>query len=156
MPRDSSAKYQAQASRQTLSDALEEYYALNLGRVRRPSDLPAESAPLFLSHDICHVIFGLTTSLADETMADTRTLLSTDVGVRRYIRYLASDPQAKALFKELGWLRAVAITLAVLPRILRAAAERLRMRAPWPWTPPAGFMDRSLDELRREYRIRVI
>jgi hypothetical protein len=156
MPRDSSAKYQAQDSRQTLSAALEEYYALNLGRVQRPSNLPAESARLFLCHDICHVIFGLTTSLADEAMVDARTLLSTDVGPRRYAHYLAADPQAQKLFKELGWLRAVAITLAVLPRIARAAMERLRMRRPWPWSPPPAFMDRSLEELRREFRIRVM
>jgi len=34
------------------------------------------AAALFRSHDICHVIFGLDTVLADEVMADLRTPLS--------------------------------------------------------------------------------
>jgi hypothetical protein len=46
-----------------------------------------ESAEPFRSHDICHVIFGLDTTFADEAMVDTRTLLSCDVGVRKYVRW---------------------------------------------------------------------
>ncbi len=45
-----------------------------------PSALAPESAALFRRHDICHVIFGLDTTIADEAMADTRTMLSCDVG----------------------------------------------------------------------------
>jgi hypothetical protein len=71
----------------TLAEALVEYYAANAGRVLRPSDLSDESAELFRSHDICHVIFGLDTTFADEAMVDTRTLLSCDVGVRKYARW---------------------------------------------------------------------
>ena len=69
------ARYQAQDSHQTLLEALDEYYARNLGRVRRPSELAPESAALFRSHDLCHVIFGLDTTLADEAMADVRNML---------------------------------------------------------------------------------
>jgi len=148
--------YQDQDSPQTLAEGLAEYYGANLGRVTRPSDLPPESAALFRSHDLCHVIFGLGTSLADETLADTRTLFSCDVGMRRYARYLRQDAQAKALFKELGWIRGVAVTLACLPRILRAAAEAMRMTRRWPWTPPEAYQQRRLADLRREYGIRVI
>ncbi|HSV04410.1 MAG TPA: hypothetical protein VLI41_14540 [Phenylobacterium sp.] len=149
-------RYQAQDSAQTLAEALDEYYAANLDRVTRPADLPADSAALFRSHDICHVIFGLDTSLADETLADARTLFSCDVGMRRYARYLREDEQAKALFRQMGWARGVAITIACLPRILRAAVEAVRMRKPWPWTPPDDCAGRPLSELRRDYGIRVI
>src|SRR6185437_9214355 len=131
--------YQRQDSPQSLVEGLAEYYAANQGRVTRPADLPAESAALFRSHDICHVIFGLDTSLADETLVDTRTLLSCDVGARRYAAYLASDPQARALFREAGWARIVWMTLLCVPRILRAAFEALRMRKRWPWVPPEAY-----------------
>src|SRR5258706_9375131 len=96
-------RYQAQDSSQTLSEALTEYYAFNGDTVLPPSALPPESAALFRSHDICHVIFGLDTTLSDEAMADTRTLLSCDVGWSRYAKYLASDSQAKAIFKQVGY-----------------------------------------------------
>jgi hypothetical protein len=148
-------RYQEQDSGQTLGEALAEYYAENAGRVMKPEQLAPESRELFRRHDMCHVIFGLDTTLEDETMADTRSILSCDVGWRRYLQYL-SNPDAKAIFKELGYGRALLATVRTLPRIVRAIAENRRMRCKWPWTPPAEFLDVPLVELRRRYNIRVI
>ena len=148
--------YQEQDSTLTLAEGLEEYYTANVGTVTRPRDLPRESARLFRSHDICHVIFGLNTSLSDEALADARTLLSCDVGFRRYSAYLAQDKQAKALFKELGYLRSLWVTVLATSRILRAVVASWQMRTKWPWEPPEEFQRRSLYELRVEYGIRVI
>jgi glutamine synthetase adenylyltransferase len=114
------------------------------------------SAALFRNHDACHVIFGLDTTLADETLVDTRTLLSCDVGIWRYLAYLRRDPQAKALFAALGWTAAARAVIAGLPRILRALAETARLRKLWPWTPPDAYAGRTLADLRREHGIRVI
>jgi ubiquinone biosynthesis protein Coq4 len=149
-------RYQDQDSRQTLREALAEYYDANVGIVTRPSDLPEESKALFRSHDICHVIFGLNTTLDDETLADTRTLFSCDVGVRRYLAYLSTDKQAKALFEELGLGRALRVTVKALPRIVRAAAAAFAMRKRWPWRPPESYMNRPIADLRREFGIRVL
>jgi hypothetical protein len=148
--------YQAQDSSQTLAQGLAEYYARNGGRVMPPSSLPAESAALFRSHDICHVIFGLDTTLSDEAMADTRTLLSCDVGWSRYAKYLASDPEAKAVFKQTGYFTVVLATIKTAPRLLRAVVEQWRMPKRWPWVPPEAYQSRTLADLRREYGIRVI
>lgn len=149
-------RYQQQDSPQTLADGLEEYYAANVGKVVRPRDLPPESVALFRNHDMCHVVFGLNTTLDDEAMADVRTLLSCDVGWRAYARYLTSDPAAKAIFKELGYLKSVWVTILAVPRICRATIEAFRMRKRWPWTPPASFQERSLIDLREEFGIRLV
>jgi hypothetical protein len=149
-------RYQEQDSRQTLAEGLAEYYAVNGERVARPPSLPPESQALFRNHDICHVIFGLDTTLEDEGMADVRTLLSCDVGWRRYARYMTSDPEAKAIFKELGYARAVWVTLIVIPRILRAIGESWRASKRWPWDTPAEYLDRALTELRDEFGIRIV
>ena len=149
-------EYQRQDSSLTLAQGLEEYYRANAGRVLRPEALSDESRELFRCHDMCHVIFGLDTTLDDETMADTRTLLSCDVGFRRYVRYLVTTPEAKALFRELGYGRAIWLTLIAIPRVLRAIAQGWAMTKKWPWQPPVRDLDRSLAELRREYGIRVI
>jgi hypothetical protein len=149
-------RYQEQESALTLDEGLEEYYAANVGTVTRPGDLRPESAALFRSHDMCHVIFGLDTTLDDEALADTRTLLSCDVGLRRYAAYLTQDKQAKALFKELGYAMSIWVTVLAMPRILRAAREAWRMPKRWPWVPPAGYLARPLWDLRREYGICVI
>lgn len=148
--------YQHQDSNLTLAQGLAEYYQANAGVILRPDDLSEASRALFRSHDICHVIFGLDTSLADETMADTRTLLSCDVGLRRYARYLATNPDAKTLFRELGYARAIGATLLAIPRIMRAVLESFRMTRKWPWEPPPSYLGRTLSDLRRDYGIRVI
>ncbi len=149
-------RYQQQDSGLTLAEGLEEYYAANAGRVVRPSDLPPESFALFRNHDMCHVIFGLDTTLDDEALADTRTLFSCDVGVRRYVAYLAQDKQAQALFKEFGYLRSAWITVLAVPRIWRAAIDAWRMKKRWPWNPPESFQSRTLADLRREFGICVV
>lgn len=149
-------KYQHQDSALTLAEGLEEYYSANEGVVSRPRDLPPESHNLFRSHDMCHVIFGLGTTLDDETMADLRTLFSSDVGWRRYAAYLTQDHQAKALFQELGYLKAVWATLKTTPRIWRAFLESRRMQKRWPWSPPDSYQQRSLADLRNEFGICVM
>jgi len=148
--------YQQQDSAQTLAEGLAEYYAANAGKVVRPRDLPPDSIALFRSHDLCHVIFGLDTTLADEVLADTRTLFSCDVGARRYAVYLARDQQAQALFREIGYLKSAWATLMAVPRICRAAIEAWRMTKRWPWVPPDSFQRRTLADLRDEFGIRVI
>jgi hypothetical protein len=140
----------------TLAEALAEYYAANTGRVLRPSDLSKESAELFRSHDMCHVIFGLETTFADEATVDTRILLSCDVGVRKYVRYPMTNPEAKAIFKEVGYLKSIWITVLAIPRVLRATWEAWKMPRKWPWTPPPAFQKRTLSDLRREFGIVVI
>jgi hypothetical protein len=149
-------RYQRPDSDQTLAEALVEYYAANAGRILPPDELSPESAALFRSHDICHVIFGLDTSLADEALADTRTMLSCDVGLRRYTAYLTRDPHVREVFREAGYLRTLGVTVLCLPRVARAAFEALRVRKRWPWRPPAGYAERRLSDLRDEYGIRLV
>jgi ubiquinone biosynthesis protein Coq4 len=101
--------------------------------------LSEESAELCRSHDICHVIFGLDTTLADEAMVDTRTLLSSDVAVRNSAHCLTVNPEAKALFEEAGYLKYMGITTLAFPRALRATLETWKMPRKWPRTPPPAF-----------------
>lgn len=149
-------RYQAQDSTQTLAEGLAEYYLINRSNIARPSDLPPESAALFRSHDMCHVIFGLDTTLADEAMADIRTLLSCDVGARHYVTYLAKDAQAQAILKQVGFFAFVWGTVIAVPRIVRAWTAARKMTKRWPWLPPEEFQQRTLADLRREFGIRVI
>jgi hypothetical protein len=89
-------------------------------------------------------------------MADTRTLLSCDVGFRRYTGYLATNKETQVIFKQIGYGTVLWGTLKTLPRIARAIRERFRMTKQWPWVPPENDMARKLSDLRREYGIRVI
>ena len=148
--------YTQQDSALTLAEGLKEYYAANAGRVVCPQDLPPESFALFRCHDMCHVIFGLDTTLDDEALADIRTMFSCEVGVWRYAQYLMHDRQAKILFKEIGIPRSIWVTVLAVPRIFRSAKQAWQMKKRWPWVPPDSYQNRSLADLRREFGIRVI
>lgn len=146
--------YQRQDSTLTLAQGLDEYYRGHPGLIRLEATL--ESAALFRHHDICHVIFGLDTTMVDEAMADLRTVLSTDVGLRRYLRYLRTNQEAQQIFKEIGYLRALGATVRAIPRFSRALAEALRARRRWPWEPPEQYLGKPLGSLRATYGIRVL
>jgi len=147
--------YQRQDSTLTLAQGLDEYYRGHPDLIR-PEGISPEGAELFRHHDICHVIFGLDTTMADEAMADFRTVLSTDVGLRRYLRYVRTNKEAQQIFEEIGYLGALGATLRAIPRLFRALTESLRSRRRWPWHPPERYLGKPLGSLRATYRIRVI
>jgi hypothetical protein len=149
-------RYRRQNSPQTLAEGLEEYYAANIGRVTPPSSLPAPTVSLAVSHDICHVIFGLDTSAADEAMVNVRTLLSCDVGLADYSRSVIEDPVALPLFTGFGTVRFLWAMAATPARIYLAAADARRMSARWPWVPPTTFHHRALAELRQAFGIHIV
>ncbi len=120
------------------------------------SKLSAEGTALFFSHDICHVIFGLDTTIRDEVLADFWTVFASDVGLRRYLRYLRETPEAKELFRAIGYGKAVLWTIRAFPEIAKVWLRSRRMSKKWPWLVPDSFWIRPLNTLRHDFNIRVI
>jgi hypothetical protein len=149
------SRYQAQDCGLTLEEGLAEYYALNRGGVSEPPTFSPLSQVMFRNHDICHVIFGLDTTLADEILVDWRTRLSTDVGWARYAEFYDLCPEVRPIFARVGHLSIGLATLRENRRIARAMREATRMPKIWPWDPPASLMTRTLRTLRRDYGIVV-
>ena len=78
-------------------------------------------------------------------------------GVDLAIEAATEDEQIKkAIFKELGYARAVWASLIIIPRLLRAIGEAWRTSKRWPWEAPADHFHRQLADLRRDYGIRLI
>jgi len=68
------------------------------------------SAGRFACHDVCHVISGLDTTLAGDAMADLRTILSCNDGVKR---------NSQSVVQETAYCQAVWITiLEICPKTL--------------------------------------
>ena len=148
------AAYLTQDSQQTLREGLEEFRA-GIPKPFGGNDPSSPFGELFQCHDICHVVFGLSTDLRDEVLADTWAILGTTVGFWRYVDYLkVSDPQA--ILKEIGIWRSVAVTMTMLPRVLRAyVREQHQLRKKWPWDQHDQFLDCTLKDIRDEFQIRV-
>ena len=148
------AAYLTQDSQQTLREGLEEFRA-GIPKPFGGNDPSSPVGQLFQCHDICHVVFGLSTDLRDEVLADTWAILGTTAGFWCYLDYLkVSDPQA--IFKEIGIWRSVAVTVKMLPRVLRAyVREQHQLQKPWPWDQHDHFLDRPLKDIRDEFQICV-
>ena len=148
------AAYLNQDSQQTLREGLDEFRR-SIPTPFGGNDPSSPVGQLFQYHDICHVVFGLSTDLRDEVLADTWAILGTTVGFWRYLDYLkVSDPQA--ILKEIGIWRSVAVTVKMLPHVLRAyVTEQHQLRKQWLWDQHDHFLDRTLKDIRHEFQIRV-
>ena len=151
----SALRYRHQTSEQTLAEGLQEYYRANSGRIFPLSSMAPDSAAFFRSHDICHVLFGLTTSAEDEALVDTRIMLGSTVKSRAYLKAYNSVPEVKQVFDNVGFLPLFVATLRAVPRMLRALLTSWRLPKKWPWQPPEDHLSRTLADLRTEYGIQV-
>ena len=68
-----------------LSDGLKEYYLSNPPQVKNFAD---RFGQLLVNHDITHVVFGLGTSLEEETLLDTWTLRGTNITWKQIYQYM--------------------------------------------------------------------
>ena len=146
--------YQQPNSSMTLTEGLEEYYAVH-DNVTPPTEHRPEAVDLFRYHDIGHVVFGTTTDLMDEARTDTWLLFGCDVGFVGYSRYFEL-PEAKAAFATVGWGQ-VARESWPLTKAMWGVWRRTRsMRKKWTWKPPQFTFDRSLADIRDAWGIHVV
>lgn len=156
-------RYQDPASTQTLREGLAEYRAANPG-LFDPEDLAGDESlgqlgPFFAAHDACHVLFGLSTSLVDESLADTWTLWGTDVRLRELWSYLRSDEQKqffRTFMREVGYGKLLRGSLVAIPRMLRVFWRARGMTRKWALHQWADHLDEPLVQLRREHGIRLV
>ena len=147
--------YQEQDCPLTLAQGLQEYYDGHAG-LFRPEQLSEEFARFFRSHDTAHVIFGLDTTLEEEAMADTWTMFASDVGLRRYMRYLRTNPEAKQLIKEIGWWKTITLSLQMVPKMFAIWLRARKMTKKWPWEPGADLQAKPLGQIRAELNLRLL
>jgi hypothetical protein len=158
-------RYQEQNSSLTLREGLQDYYQANL-HLADMTKYPDEAADFFRSHDRIHVIFGCDTSVMHEARTDFWTMMGSDMGFRKYLKYAAS-PVVRSLYQDLkqnlsdkdkerirkdfksNWLRALLTPLTVYRRARR-------MEKKWPWNENDRFLDRSLMEIRQEFGIQIL
>jgi len=139
----------------TLGEGLGEYYAGHPGLLQ-PDRMEADAARFFRSHDACHVLFGLDTTLVDEGLADLWTLLATNVGFRRYAHDLRANPAAKQITKEIGLLRVLRTTMQIIPFAITVFLRSRKMTGKWPWNSEDSYLNQPLNVIRNEFNIRIL
>jgi hypothetical protein len=104
-------------------------------------------------HDAIHVLFGCPTSLAGEVIAHVWTVFGTTSKLGDLHRVTSHEDHREVL-AEIGHFRLLRKWLLSLPRILGTVGRARRMRRRWPVEEFPSFLDRPLDEIRREFGIR--
>ena len=142
-----------------LSDGLKEYYLSNPPQVKNFAD---RFGQLLVNHDITHVVFGLGTSLEEETLLDTWTLRGTNITWKQIYQY-STNSELKELTKIIvkdngGWKNIFKIIFKCLPLKFKIHFNRIpKMKKKWPFSNVTeDMMNTRISDLRKEYGIKVI
>ena len=150
--------FQEQDCSIAVAEGLEEYRAYLQKNGKKPLvDEPGST--IIRDHDATHVIFGLDTSLEQESLLDTWVLWGCSWKYRDLFAY-HKLPEIKKLYsyfkKELGYVRLFLTILRLLPIKLVIRQRIKKMNKKWPLKSSDFLMSQRVCDLRKEYGIKIL
>ena len=150
--------FQEQDCSIAISEGLKEYRAYLQENGKKPLvDQP--DSTIIRDHDATHVIFGLDTSLEQESLLDTWVLLGCSWKFRDLYAY-QKLPEIKELYsylkKELGYIKLLLTILSLIPIKLVIRRRAKQMTKKWPFNSPDYLMSQRVCDLREEYGITIL
>ena len=147
--------YLNQDCKLTLKEGLQLHYSVDPS-YKNNLDL----VPAFYNHDIVHVLFGLKTTVDNESLADTRCIFGTNWGFKNYLFDYLQNPDALKIvlqiFKEIGFIKGVLLSIKSMPNIIRVLIDCKKMTKKWELNPCDELLNTKLSDLRKTYNISVI
>ncbi len=118
-----------------------------------------QSSSLIVEHDATHVIFGLDTSLEQESLLDTWVLTGCSWKIL-YILGYGKLPEIKALYsalyREIGLVGFLKLYLNLIPGKWDVFRRSRDMHKKWPFNFPKEFVHLRISDLRAEYGIEIL
>ena len=150
--------FQDQSCELTLEEGLEEYRAyLQANGKKQLIDKPGSQ--IIRDHDATHVIFGLDTSLEQESLLDSWVLRGCQWKFKELFAY-QKLPEIKELNKyfkkELGYLKLLLVVFTLIPIKRRIGRRAKAMNKKWPFKSPDSLMTQRVSDLRKEYGIKIL
>mgnify|MGYP000565190994 FL=1 len=150
--------FQVQSCDLTLEEVLEEYRAyLQANGKKQLIDKP--NSTVIRDHDATHVIFGLDTSIEQESLLDSWVLRGCDWKFKELLAY-GQLPELKELNKylqkEVGYLKLILAVFKLIPVKRRIGRRTKAMNKKWPFKSPDSLMNQRVCDLREEYGIRIL
>lgn len=150
--------FQSQDCNITLAEGLEEYRAyLQANGKKQLIDAPGST--IIRDHDATHVIFGLDTSLEQESMLDSWVFLGTKWKLKELLAY-NKLPELKQLYKDFwrdpGYFRLLMVAIKLVPIKLKIRKRDKQMNKKWPFVSPDSLMDQRVCDLREEFGIKIL
>src|SRR6056300_165981 len=142
----------------TLADGLEEYRAYLQANGKKQL-IDARGSTIIRDHDVTHVIFGLDTSIEQESMLDSWVFLGTKWKLKELLAY-NKLPEIKQLYKDFwrdpGYFKLIMTTIKLLPIKLKIRKRAKQMNKKWPFVSPDSLMDQKVCDLREEFGIKIL
>ena len=150
--------FQSQNCDITLAEGLEEYRAyLRTNGKKQLIDKPGST--IIRDHDATHVMFGLDTSIEQESMLDSWVFLGTKWKLKELLAY-NKLPELKQLYKDLrhdpGYFKLIMAAIKLLPIKLKIRKRAKQMNKKWPFVSPDSLMNQRVCDLREEYGIKLL
>ena len=150
--------FQSQNCDLTLEEGLEEYRSyLQFNGKKQLIDKP--NSTIIRDHDATHVVFGLDTSLEQESLLDSWVLWGCQWKFKELFAY-QKLPELKELNKylqkEVGYLKLVLIVFKLIPLKRRIRRRTKAMNKKWPFNSPDSLMNQRVCDLRKEYGIKIL
>ena len=149
--------FQSQDCKLTLNEGLEEYRSyLQANGKKQLIDSPGST--VIRDHDVTHVIFGLDTSLEQESMLDSWVFSGTSWKLKELLAY-NKLPEIKELYKTFwhdpGYLKLALVTIKLIPIKLKIRKRAKQMKKKWPFVSPDYLMGQRICDLREEFGIKI-
>ena len=150
--------FQSQNCDITLAEGLEEYRAyLRTNGKKQLIDKPGST--IIRDHDATHVMFGLDTSIEQESMLDSWVFLGTKWKLKELLAY-NKLPELKQLYKDFwhdpGYFKLIMTAIKLLPIKLKIRKRAKQMKKKWPFVSPDSLMNRRVCDLREEFGIKIL
>ena len=150
--------FQSQDCKITLAEGLEEYRAyLQANGKKQLVDEPGST--IIRDHDATHVIFGLDTSLEQESMLDTWVFLGTKWKLKELLAY-NKLPELKQLYKDLwhdpGYFKLYMGVIKLVPIKLKIRKRAKQMNKKWPFVSPDPLMNQRVCDSLEEFGIKIL
>ncbi len=140
----------------TLRQGLEKFYKEHKNHLSHNKEgIPSEVKTFFKSHDIAHVLFGCDISLFGEGSVKIWTIFGTTLG---FWKHIGAYKKANAfeLSRNFSLAHVVSNIFKFLISIPVLIIRSKNMNKRWPWTEFESYMDTSINEIRKEFNIRVL
>ena len=150
--------FQSQNCDITLAEGLEEYRAYLQANGKKQL-VVAPGSKVIRDHDATHVMFGLDTSIEQESMLDSWVFLGTKWKLKELLAY-NKLPEIKQLYKDFwhdpGYFKLFLTTIRLLPIKLKIRKRAKQMNKKWPFVSPDSLMDQKVCDLREEFGIKIL
>lgn len=153
-------EFQKQNSAQTLKEGLEEFYSINPA-FKEILNIDSPNTRIFKEHDYTHVLFGLGTSIEEESLLDTYVIWGMKFNWCSIIDFYR-DPDYSEFIKTIttkhgGYWGIFKIYMSLMPLKFKIFKLCMKMNKRWNYHHISDeYLNKSLKEIREEYNIELL